>query len=120
MHTLSAVARNSAGLSATSSPITVIVDNSGNPAIVGSWSSPIQTPAVAVNLILLPNNKLLFYQDGASPAVWDYVNNAFTSIATTQDIFCSGHAALADGRILVVGGYGGSASSQGLATAEIF
>jgi N-acetylneuraminic acid mutarotase len=119
-HTLSATATNTAGLSATSTPITVTVDNSGNPAIVGSWSSPIQTPAVAVNLILLPNNKVLFYQDGASPTVWDYVNNLFTSISTTQDVFCSGHAALADGRVLVVGGYGGSGNSIGIATAEIF
>lgn len=119
-HTLSATARNSAGLSATSAPVTVTVDNSGNPALIGSWSTPVQTPAVAVNLILLPNNKLLFYQDGASPTVWDYLNNNFTSIATTQDVFCSGHAALADGRILVVGGYGGSDTSIGLSTAEIF
>ncbi|HEY7302930.1 MAG TPA: galactose oxidase-like domain-containing protein [Bryobacteraceae bacterium] len=117
-HTLAAIARNSAGLSTTSSGITVTVDNSGSPAIVGSWSAPIQTPAVAVNLILLPNNKLLFYQDGASPTVWDYLNNGFSSIATTQDVFCSGHSALADGRILVVGGYGGN--PIGLATAEIF
>jgi hypothetical protein len=118
-HTLAAVARNSAGLSATSTSIPITVDNSGNPAIVGSWSNPVQTPAVAVNLILLPTNKILFYQDGASPTLWDYSNNGFTSIATTQDVFCSGHAALADGRVLVVGGYAGG-NPIGLATAEIF
>jgi hypothetical protein len=114
------VALNSAGLSTTSAPVTVMVDNSGTLAVMGSWSTPVQTPAVAVNLILLPNNKLLFYQDGASPVVWDYLSQTFTSIATTQDIFCSGHAMLADGRVLVVGGYGGSGSSIGLNTAEIF
>lgn len=119
-HTLTAIATNSAGLSTVSTSVTVNVDNSGNPAVVGSWSTPVQTPAVAVNLILLPNNKLLFYQDGASPTVWDYINNLFTSISTTQDVFCSGHAALADGRILVVGGYGQSGSTIGIATAEIF
>jgi hypothetical protein len=119
-HTLTAVARNSAGLSTTSSPVSVQIDNSGNPAVVGSWSQPVQLPAVAVNLILLPNNKLFFYQDGASPTVWDYTHNTFTAIGTTQDVFCSGHAALADGRILVVGGFGGSSSLFGLNTAEIF
>ena len=119
-HTLAAIARNSAGLSTTSNSVAVTVDNSGNPAVVGSWSQPVQTPAVAVNLILLPTNKVLFYQDGASPTVWDYVHNTFTSAATTQDVFCSGHAALADGRILVAGGYGGGSSNIGLATAEIF
>jgi len=119
-HTLMATAHDSDGLSTTSTPVTITVDNSGNPAVVGSWSAPVQTPAVAVNLMLLPNNKLFFYQDGASPTLWDYTNNNFSSIATTQDVFCSGHAALADGRMLVVGGYGGSDSSIGLATAEIF
>lgn len=119
-HTLTAIATNSAGLSATSNAVTVNVDNSGSPATVGSWSNPVQLPAVAVNLILLPNNKLLFYQDGASPTVWDYTNNVFTTISTSQDVFCSGHAALADGRILVVGGYGGSGDDIGIATAEIF
>ncbi|MGH9582596.1 MAG: Ig-like domain-containing protein, partial [Bryobacteraceae bacterium] len=119
-HTLAAIATNSAGLTATSNTITVTVDNSGSPATVGSWSNPVQTPAVAVNLILLPNNKLLFYQDGASPTVWDYTNNVFTSISTSQDVFCSGHAALADGRILVVGGYGEDGNNIGIDTAEIF
>jgi hypothetical protein len=119
-HTLTAIARNSAGLSTTSSPVSVLIDNSGNPAVVGSWSQPVQLPAVAVNLILLPNNKLFFYQDGASPTVWDYLHGTFTAIGTTQDVFCSGHAALPDGRILVVGGFGGSSSLFGLNTAEIF
>lgn len=119
-HTLTATAHDSDGQSTTSTAVTITVDNSGNPAVVGSWSAPVQTPAVAVNLMLLPNNKLFFYQDGASPTLWDYVNNKFTSIATTQDVFCSGHAALADGRMLVVGGYGESGSSIGIATAEIF
>ncbi|MBV8552171.1 MAG: DUF1929 domain-containing protein [Acidobacteriaceae bacterium] len=120
VHTLTALATNSAGLSAGSNAIRVTVDNSGNPAVVGSWSAAVQTPAVAVNLILLPNNKLLFYEDGASPTVWDYTNNIFTGISTSQDVFCSGQAALADGRILVVGGYGQSGATIGLATAEIF
>src|SRR5581483_3762603 len=37
-HALTAIAYNSASLSATSSPITVTVDNSGNASVVGSWS----------------------------------------------------------------------------------
>ena len=119
-HTLAAVARNSAGLSATSSPVTVSVDNSGNPLAVGSWSGPVSLPAVAVNLILLANNKVLFYQDGATPTTWDYVTNKFTNVATSADLFCSGHSMLADGRILIAGGYGEGSSSIGISSAEIF
>jgi hypothetical protein len=119
-HTLSAVVSDSGGQKTTSTPITVTVDNSGNTAIVGSWSSPVTLPTVAVNLVLLKDNTLLFYQDGASPTVWDYNKNVFTNISTAADLFCSGHAALSDGRILVVGGYGNGTGSIGIANAEIF
>src|SRR4029077_17962661 len=77
-------------------------------------------PAVAVNLILLQNNKVLFYQDGATPTVWDYGMNTFTNIPTSVDLFCSGNALLSDGRILAVGGFGGSGGAIGVANAEIF
>ena len=119
-HSVSAIAYDSAGLSATALPVSVTVDNSGNTAVVGSWSSPVTTPAVAVNLILLHNNKLLFYQDGSTPTVWDYVNNVFTNLPTSVDLFCSGATALSDGRILIVGGYGGSYTNEGIPSAEIF
>ncbi len=119
-HTLAGIAYNSAGLNATSAPITVTVNNSGNGAVVGSWSSPVTLPTVAVNLVLLKNNKLLFYEDGSSVTLWDYMNNAFTSIPISVNLFCSGHAVLADGRVLVVGGYSGSSNPIGIANAEIF
>jgi hypothetical protein len=118
-HTLAARARNTSGLTTTSSPVTVTVDNSGNPAVVGSWSSVVNIPAVAVNLVLLKNNKVLFYQDGATPTVWDYVNGSFTGVPTSANIFCSGAALLADGRVLAVGGFGGG-NQDGIANAEIF
>jgi galactose oxidase-like protein/Big-like domain-containing protein/Kelch motif protein len=118
-HLLTARARNTAGQTATSASVPLTVDNSGNPAVVGSWSSVVNIPAVAVNLVLLKNNTVLFYQDGASPAVWDYVNGTFTGVPTTANLFCSGHALLADGRVLVVGGWGGG-DSDGIANAEIF
>lgn len=119
-HTLSAIAYNSAGLSATANPITVTVDNSGNLAAIGSWSAPVNLPAVAVNLVLLKNNTLLFYQDGSTPTVWDYTNNAFTSVPAPVDLFCSGQTMLKDGRILVVGGFGGSGTQIGIPNSEIF
>jgi len=93
-HTLSATVFDSAGLSASAAPITVTVDNSGNPAVVGSWSAPVTTPTVAVNLILLKNGNVLFFQDGTAPTVWNYSTNVFTTIATSVNLFCSGHALL--------------------------
>ncbi len=118
-HTLSAIAYNSAGMNATASPVTVTVDHSGSAIVVGSWSSVVNLPTVAMNLILLKNNKLMFYEDGGSVTIWDYLSNVFTSAPVSVDLFCSGFASLADGRILVVGGYGGS-NTIGIANAEIF
>jgi hypothetical protein len=119
-HTLSARARDTAGLTATATPVAVTVNNSANASVVGSWSSPVSLPAVAVNLVLLQNNKVLFYQDGATATVWDYMANTFTNVPQSADLFCSGHALLADGRILVVGGYGESSTTMGIKNAEIF
>lgn len=119
-HTLSAIAYDSSDQSTTAAPVTVTVDNSGNPAIVGSWSSPVSLPAVAVNLVLQKDGTLLFYQDGSTPTIWDYINNRFTNVSIPVDLFCSGHAMMADGRILVVGGYGGSSNKIGISNAEIF
>jgi len=118
-HTLAARARNTSNLTSTAS-ITINVDNSGNPATVGSWSSAVTIPTVAVNLLLLKNNMLMFYEDGASATIWDYINNVFTSTPDTADLFCSGHAFLADGRVLAVGGYNASGNTIGIANAEIF
>ena len=98
----------------------VTVDNSGNPATVGSWSSAVNLPAVAVNLILLPNNKVLFYQDGQTATVWDYNQNTVTAVPIAVNLFCSGASLLADGRVFVAGGFGSSGSDIGIANAEIF
>jgi hypothetical protein len=119
-HTLSARARDSVGLTTTSASVMITVNNTANPAIVGSWSAAIKTPAVAVDLILLQNNRVLFYQDGATPTVWDYVAGTFTNVPMSADLFCSGHALMSDGRILVVGGYGESGTTYGIKSAEIF
>jgi hypothetical protein len=119
-HTFAARATNGGGLSTTSTPITITVNNTSDPSVVGQWSSVFNLPAVAVDLILLQNNKVLFYQDGSTATVWDYVQNTFTSVPYSANLFCSGHALLADGRVMVVGGYGGSNNTIGITNAEIF
>jgi hypothetical protein len=45
-HSLAARARNTGGQTTTSAPMTVTVDNSGNSAVVGSWSSVVNIPCL--------------------------------------------------------------------------
>ncbi len=116
LHSLSARARDAAGNSAISGVITVNVDNTNNPAMSGQWSSVMDWPLVAINMVLLDNGKILMWSGqecigGTSARVWDPATNTFTDVpllnpdGTDRDIFCAGQTVLADGRVLQVGGH---------------
>ncbi len=109
-HTLSAIARDAAGNTATAATVTVTVHNSGSDAsVVGSWG-PLQAwPEVSIHAALTNTGKVLTFQGDFSQGGQQYLLDPTTG-ATTQvpnaaaDLFCAGQAVLADGRILVVGG----------------
>ena len=81
----------------------------------GRWSPPVEWPVVAIHLHLLPTGKVLFWEgsgqdDGGMVfdeiRSWDPVTGAVAHVALPgDDIFCSGHSLLADGRLLVTGGH---------------
>jgi chitodextrinase len=115
-HTLSAHARDAAANSTDSSVITVNVVNPNDPAVVGQWSSVMNWPLVAINMVLLNNGKILMWDGGPgcigseSARVWDPATGTFTGVPipdpnSTTDIFCTGMSLLADGRVLIVGGH---------------
>jgi hypothetical protein len=108
------------------SPVTAAtVSISSDPSQVGQWSQPFDLGVVAVNMVLLHTSKILVYGgvlgSGSSARVLDpATGNITTTPNTFTDLFCSGHAALGDGRILVVGGFDGANNIPGAADANIF
>src|SRR6185503_4995053 len=83
------------------------------PETVGQWSSVITLPIVAIHMHMLPNGKVLIWQDdnnanyntngtrlaGSTVAyVWDVGAGTTTQVNNTSvNEFCSGHAFLPDG-----------------------
>jgi hypothetical protein len=83
---------------------------SGNtgPAATGQWAGPFNWPIVAVHMMLSPSGQVLAWdrQDGGGSArLWNPATETFTLVPNGSNLFCSGHATLADGRTLVVGGH---------------
>ncbi|PYN28692.1 MAG: hypothetical protein DMD98_21940, partial [Candidatus Rokuibacteriota bacterium] len=109
-HVLSAVARDFAGNTMMSAPVSVAV-TATTPANVGQWAARVAWPIVAVHGALLPTGEVLAWdgqQNGGDARIWSPTTNTFTAVPNSQtNIFCSGHCALADGRVLVAGGHGG-------------
>ncbi|GLI03181.1 hypothetical protein Pa4123_84590 [Phytohabitans aurantiacus] len=104
----------------------------------GQWRvMPYQSSVRAIHAAVLRNGKVLLVAgSGNDPnafkagtfktAVYDPANGSFTDVPTPVDLFCAGHVALADGKILVMGGTkdyaaaDGSVGYKGLADSYLF
>jgi galactose oxidase len=80
-----------------------------DPAIVGQFSPVITWPYKAVHAHLLPTGKVLWwpsFANGDNPTLWDPSTNMNTPLTHAgANIFCSGHAFLPNGQLLVAGGH---------------
>lgn len=78
-------------------------------ARAGSWGPVLTWPVSAVHAHLLPDGRVLFWGDhdeGPMPAVWDPATDQVSEVTPPDwNPFCSGHALLADGSLLVAGGH---------------
>jgi WD40 repeat protein len=72
---------------------------------VGEWTAPFPWPIVAVHLHLLPDGKVLSWGRVGSPQLWSPETTLFVEVPSATMLFCSGHAFLPDGRLLVTGGH---------------
>src|SRR5262245_20527141 len=121
-HTISASALDAAG-NRTSASVNVTVSNTSGPASVGQWSAPFDVGMVAVNMVMMHTGKVLMFSGSYAGSwverVWDPATGRITLVPNPyHNLFCAGHSQLADGRILVVGGY--DPPSIGAADANIF
>src|SRR4051794_6373009 len=123
----------------TSTAVNVTVGPNSN-AASGLWSPLIDFPNPSgcsgcafapIHMHLLSNGRVLMWQDdndsgsrGAAADtvayVWDVQSNTFTRVYNVNtDLFCSGHAFLPDGRLLVAGGHAQS-DNNGTTTTNLF
>jgi hypothetical protein len=84
---------------------------------MGRWDPLFTTPVVGVHTHVLPTGKVLLWGDRGDAQLWD-ATAGFTPVIKTYRIYCSAHAFLPDGRLLVVGGT--TASTGGLRRATVF
>ena len=57
-------ARDTSGNFAVSSSVTIEVVNDNDPAQIGQWSSVMNWPLVAINMVLMNNGKVLMWDGG--------------------------------------------------------
>jgi galactose oxidase len=102
-----------------------VLGSAPSPGTGGAWSAPIGFPIVPVSAVLLPTNKLLAFSavsdmgyDHSSTvtnaAILDLATGVVSPVArinTHHQMFCSGLALLADGRLLINGGSSDSATT---------
>ena len=94
-----------------------------SPGQYGQWSAVLNWPLVAIHAITMSSGNVLLMDGWQAPNMTQVYNPATQTMTPANngfglDLFCSAHANLADGRVLIAGGEG--ASALGSAAATIF
>ncbi len=116
--------KGSNGLTATSSNIVGATTSNGSAATVGQWSALQNWPLVAVHTSLAYTGEVVTWdawelKPNVAARVWNPISQSFTGITNQfSSIFCSAHVSLADGRILVTGGF--TSASYGIKDTNIY
>jgi hypothetical protein len=100
--------------------VVVSFETAADESVAGKWGAPIGWPHVGIHVHLLPNGQVMsFGRMASTPVVWNPVSGTFTNLPRPADFFCSGHALLPDGRLIVTGGHSGS-DNYGIKTTYLF
>jgi hypothetical protein len=121
-YTFTVKATNAIGTSPESAPSN---QTTPSPQPQGQWGAVMNFPMEAISSILMDNGNFLFWDGWQQPEpteVWNPASpSSFTTINAPDSVFCDGAAQLPDGRIIVVGGYGGLSTGQiGIVDTNIF
>jgi hypothetical protein len=121
-YTFTVSATNAIGTGPPSAPSN---QTTPSPEPQGQWSSLQTFPMVAISSILMDNGSFIFWDGWQQPEPTEVWNPAapqtFTTINAPDSVFCDGAAQLPDGRIIVIGGYGGLSTGQiGIVDTNIF
>jgi hypothetical protein len=88
-------------------------------ASTGKWGPLVSGwDIVPLHMHLLPTGKILAWGRQDQPRVWDPESGTFTTVAADAMLFCSGHALMPDGRLMVSGGH--LDDDKGLAVTHFF
>jgi galactose oxidase len=101
----------------------VVAHAQSAPSEVGQWSGVKTWPFPAVHAAMLPTGKVMFFSEfefgDDGPYLWTPETDALEQLSPPgYNIFCAGHAFLADGRLLIAGGH--ITSDHGLPDASLF
>ncbi len=120
-HTLRARARDVAGNQTLSASVPVSVSNSTGTQL-GQWSGVVSWPIPPIHLTLQPGGDALLFDDsgGSLARRWNNVTGNFTSVPVSANLFCAGHAPMADGRTAAVGGQTGACCWNGINQTNLF
>jgi hypothetical protein len=101
----------------------VLRDHALNPTVEGRWSAAVPSPIASIHSHVLPNGTVLSWSrfvdphdtccaEGVPPGtgqdawIWNPADGSMNAVPNAAtDPFCSGHAFLPDGRLLVTGGH---------------
>jgi hypothetical protein len=99
----------------------VSITYAADPAVVGQWG-PLRTlPVIPIHTIMLPNQKILFWDRGwpgtdTVPRLLNPDGSVTSTPNPVFELFCAGHAMDPQGRAMIFGGHDG-ADGFGLPTA---
>ena len=92
---------------ATFAAVISAVPSRAQPPTIGQWTGVIDWPIEVIHAAMLPTGKVMIWQSWReSVGLWDPVTEQFSAAdLPLHNPFCSGHAWLPDGRLLIAGGH---------------